>query len=122
MACLSLCAGGVMLARLEAGGGVGGATTTDGGGSGLLITTFTAQRGVGNQWHFTGQVNCAPLSEVLVKFGNMNELDNQSVWVDENGSFTFSTLIAAGESGIATAQAFDGTNVSNIAMALVTNY
>jgi hypothetical protein len=83
------------------------------------IDSFTATRAVNNIWVFQGHVTDSSPS-ATVYFGGLPELEGKTAAVQSDGTFSLSVQLASGESGNATAQAFDYWGLdSNIATFMV---
>ena len=72
-----------------------------------VITNFMATAGQGGVWTFTGTVTDESPAGLVVTFGGLPSLANQTATVQSNGSFELSVVLQAGEEGTATAVTTD---------------
>jgi hypothetical protein len=71
------------------------------------IMSFNAIAEGGGVWEFTGTVMGAPTQGEVVNLGGIPALNNESVNVNPDGSFTVFATVTSGNGGTATAQAVD---------------
>jgi hypothetical protein len=87
--------------------------------SDLVITQFTASSGFGNIWTFAGQVTGGNGSAVTINFGNLPTLIGLTTPVGNDGSFIFTIEMTEDDYGLATAQAVNTGQQSNVAEAYI---
>jgi hypothetical protein len=95
------------------------ATVTDGWGQisnavGATVTSappsilnFQAELVSGTTWVFTGSVSDEYAAGLTVQFGGLPSLEGKSVAVGDDGTFSFTVILAPGEEGMATALCTD---------------
>ena len=80
------------------------------------ITSFMAQRQLGNVWVFSGHVMDEYPAGLTVRLGGMPSLNGVTVVTDANGDFSVTLQLQDGEGGTATAQTTDWWGLdSNVA-------
>ncbi len=84
-----------------------------------VVRNFTAIDENLNTWLFQGNVIGNSVAGLTINFGGLQSLAGQTTTVNSDGSFSFTTTLAACESGTATAQTTQNGNNSNIACATV---
>jgi hypothetical protein len=72
-----------------------------------IITDFYAEQVNGNTWIFEGEVQDPSPQNLTIRLGGLLALTGQSVQVNADGSFAFTTTLPLGECGLATATAVD---------------
>jgi hypothetical protein len=71
------------------------------------ITNFTATEGQMRMWTFSGTVEAQYAPGLVVTFGGLASLQNQTATVGADGSFSLTIQLQPGETGYATAQVTD---------------
>jgi hypothetical protein len=87
--------------------------------SDLVITQFTASSMFGTIWTFAGQVTGGNGSAVTINFGNLPTLVGKTTPVGNDGSFIFTIELTEDDYGLATAQAVNTGQQSNVAEAYI---
>jgi len=99
--------GAITGAVSDAWGNATNVTASNAANNAASIQGFVALQGANNVWTFKGKVVDEDPRNLKVEFGGLPELLNRSVWTQDDGSFTFSTVLTPGEHGTATAKVQD---------------
>lgn len=83
------------------------------------ITSFTATCGTDDQWTFAGQISNENLNQQTITFSGLDSLQGATTTTTSTGSFSFTTALAAGETGTVTATVADCWNLTGTATAVV---